>query len=271
MRIYAIYDEELDRVQPIGYLYCYEKSNAYIVELCDDLNEWEAPLLFQGLVKKGIYTIPKDISLLWVKERVIPSGRQNIGLILKNANMREYNERALLALSEGKCSQDKCYVSEISEIDVPENIRNRDLLNVVECFPTEDGQVICLFKDNIASKVNLEQIAKKNKDVSYILKNKKMLYSVKVGVGGYSIVFNDSIEILNTELREKEWILPIRANDFYQFVKFNLLNSVQACETLECSRQNLSYLVKTERVNPIIYGIKENMYTKGSIQKVLNE
>lgn len=82
MKIYAIYDKETSGNSALGYLFYYEKANEYIIELDDSLDEWEAPILFQGLVKKGIYTVPKDISALWVRERVIPSGRQNIGSIL---------------------------------------------------------------------------------------------------------------------------------------------------------------------------------------------
>ncbi len=271
MKVYAIYDEELARTDAIGYLFCYEKSNSYIIELCSDLNEWEAPLLFQGLVKKGIYTIPKDIAFLWVKERVIPNGRQNIGLILKNANIKEYNERILLDLSCGRCAQDSCFINEISENEIPPNIKQRDLINVSECFLTENEQIICLFKDDIACKIDLHQMLNNHSKVKHLLNNKELLHSVKVGVGGYSIVFNDSIEIMNTELRKEEWILPISASVFYQFVNSNIVNSAQACETLECSRQNLSYLLKKEKVKPVIYGIKENFYTKGSIQKVLND
>ena len=103
MKIYAIYDKETAKNLALGYLFYYEKANEYIIELNDWLDEWEAPILFQGLVKKGIYTVPRDVSLLWVRERVIPSGRQNIGSILKNARLKEYNEMALLALSKGKC------------------------------------------------------------------------------------------------------------------------------------------------------------------------
>lgn len=67
-----------------------------------------------------IYTVSEDISLTWVKERVIPSGRQNIGSILKNYKLKEYSEMALLSLSKGRCFQDNCYIEDIPETDIPE-------------------------------------------------------------------------------------------------------------------------------------------------------
>ena len=103
MKVFAIWDDDWENKTPIGYLFCYEKENAFMIELNSELDEWNAPLLFSSFVKKNIYTIPREISALWVRERVIPSGRQNIGSILKNHKMTEYNEMKLLALSKGKC------------------------------------------------------------------------------------------------------------------------------------------------------------------------
>ena len=271
MRVFAIHDKDNERQEAIGYLYCFEKSHSYVAELSDDIDEWEAPLLFQGLVKKGIYTVPKDISLLWVKERVIPSGRQNIGLILKNARLKEYNERALLALSDGKCAQDRCILTEIPEKEVPERIARRRESNVSECFLTEGGQMICLFRDDVTSKVDLHVLATDNKDIQRLLKRKELQESVRVGVGGYSVAFQNGVEIPKEKLREKRWILPISAADFYRFVQKNIISSVTACESMGCSKQNLSYFVKANRIEPIISGSKENFYTKGSVQKLMDD
>lgn len=269
MKSYVIRDEYLQN-RAVGYLFYYEKAKAFIIELCRDLDEWEAPLLFQGMVKKGIYTIPKDFAFLWVQERVIPSGRQNIGMILRNAKLTEYDEMALLALSRGRCSQDECYIEEIAYQDIPEDIRARTFQNVAECFPSEDKQLICSFRDNTVRKVDLEKLADCNRDISYIVKNDALLQSVKVGVGGYSIVFNDSIEIEVTLLRERGTLLPLYATDLLNFARRNIVDTTRACDMMQCSRQNLSYLVKTEQITPIICGTKENLYTKGTIEQIKN-
>ena len=39
--------------------------------------------------------------------------------------------------------------------------------NVRECFPTEDKQLVCMFKDNTVRKVNLTSLVDKYKDISY--------------------------------------------------------------------------------------------------------
>lgn len=271
MKSYVIFDDGLDRMSAIGYLFYYEKSESFIIELCEDLEEWDAPLLFQKLVRENIYTVSRDISSMWVKERVIPSGRQNIGSILKNHRMKEYNEMILLGLSKGRCSQDECYIREIETADIPENIKDRMKKNLWECFPTEDHQLICMFKDDQVKKVDLTMLAEKYRDISYVIKNKKLLDSVQVGVGGYSVIFNDSIEIQTSDLRRVGLQIPLTSKDFYNFVCRNVIDTTKTCDILQCTRQNLSYLVKEEKMKPIIYGTKENLYLKGEIEKIMNE
>ena len=271
MKSYAIYDEQLEREEPIGYLFYYEKARSFIIELASDIDEWQAPLLFQGLVKKGIYTIPKDIALMWVRERIIPSGRQNIGEILKAHRLKEYKEIAMLTLSKGRSSQDACYVKEVRQEEIPENIKNRWNGNVKECFPTEAGDVVCLFSDNTASLIHLEKLVDKYKGIAHVIRYRELLDSVQVGVGGYSISFNDSMDIAASDLREVGEKLPLQAKDFYGFVKRNIVDTTNACLLIECSRQNLDYLVKMDRATPILQGTKEKLYTRGEISRLKNE
>ena len=65
MKVFAIWDDDWENKTPIGYLFCYEKENAFMIELNSELDEWNAPLLFSSFVKKNIYTIPREISALW--------------------------------------------------------------------------------------------------------------------------------------------------------------------------------------------------------------
>jgi len=271
MKNYAIYDEELDRVTAIGYLFYYEKAEKFIIELCRDLDEWSSPLLFQGLVRKEIYTIPHATCRMWVEERIIPSGRQNIGSILKNHKLANYNEMALLSLSQGRCAQDHCYIAEVDVCDIPKEIRERTARNLAECFPTRDGQLVCMFKDNTVRKIDFEKLKGRYRDVTYILQNRRILDSVKVGVGGYSAVFNDSIEIAVNDLREVGRLIPLSVDDFYGFIQRNVVDATQVCDMMQCSRQNLSYLVKEGKITPIIAGTKSNLYTRGATEAVMNE
>ena len=96
----------------------------------------------------------------------------------------------------------------------------------------------------------------------HILKNDNLLNSVNVGLGGYSITFNETIEISSSALREGSILLPVSANDILGFVRRNVVDTTTACNMLQCSRQNLSYLIKTKKLVPIICSTKESFNRK---------
>lgn len=267
MKICAICDEGLKKKNSIGYLFYYEKSHRFIMELEECLDEWEAPLLFTAYVKKNIYTIPAEVSERWVRERIIPSGRQNIGMILKNHKMKEYDEMKLLQLSKGRSSQDACYIKEIEKEEVPQEIWNRMKDNVTECFLSEGTNLICFFRDNSVRKIDLQNLVGTNGKMEWILRNEQVMQSVKVGVGGYSIVFNDSVEIGKQILLEKGIRLGVTAQDFLCFVQKNLLDSTETCERLQCTKQNLTYLIKKKKLQPVHAGLQENLFSRGNVEK----
>lgn len=271
MRIFSIIDKEGRRKTTLGYLLCYEKAKQFVVELDSNLDEWTAPVLFQGLVKRGIYTIPSDISRLWVQERVIPSGRQNIGDILRNAHLKEYDELALLALSKGKCSQDNCYLAEISEKELPEEIQERRKKNVKDCCVIADGKLLCMYYDEVVQKVDPVDLVAYHSQVGHVLKNEALLRSVRVGVGGYGITFNESIAVATADLRAVGVDVGIRQSDVCCMLESLVIDTTTACNRLGCSRQALAYWVKLQKLKPIILGTKENLYLVSEIERLRNE
>lgn len=267
MKVFSIHDDNLQKKSIIGYLYYFEKSSSFVIELCEGLSEWDVPVFFSEFVSRGIYTISKDNSLLWVKERIIPSGRQNIGIILRNHKMKEYNEMKMLVASKGRCAQDDCYIKEIPYEDVPETIRNRKKNCITECFTSDGHNVICFFGDEKVRKVNLQKLKEKYAKLQQVLSNERLFQSVRVGVGGYSICFDETVEIEAGALIEFGNEVPISAKDFFRFATTNLVDTAETCKILDCSKQNVAYLNKKEKLRPIKQGLKENLYFKGEVEK----
>jgi hypothetical protein len=265
MRVFAIHDNDLEENNSIGYLFFYERSNTFIIELADFLDEWTAPVLFSNMVKNKEFTVPREHAHLWVNERVIPPGRQNIAMILNNAKLSTYNEGKLLALSNGYCSQDACYLEEIDANALPEWVVKRQQDNILEAFPYADNRVICILGNDTVIEVDLRKCIAKVPKIEAILDNKRILASLKVDAGGYGITFNDSISIQKSILIENGIILPVYSSVFLDFAKHCIVNTAEACTLLNCSRQNLGYLVKNEMLHPIKDKWKENVFLKGDI------
>lgn len=260
MKMFEMIDSE-ENIS-IGCLLYYEKEKSFVIELQDCLTEWTAPLLFAESVKQNIYTISRELSFLWVKERIIPSGRQNISSILANANLAEYSEIDLLERSKGKCSQDYIFLRKIDYI--PEFVEKRMQRNLKECVICDGACLLCFFCDGSVRKIDLYNLNDID-GMEKILSNESVYRSGHIAAGGYCVTFNDSIDIISSRLYEEGISIPLALDDFLCFVKNNMVDSTESCAILECSRQNLAYLVAKNKLLPVKKDVKGNLYTRGNV------
>ena len=65
------------------------------------------------LAKQGIREIDDKWARRFVKERVVPPDRQNIGMIMRQLHMKKYSEFPILEYTSGRCCMDDFYLQEI--------------------------------------------------------------------------------------------------------------------------------------------------------------
>lgn len=260
MKSYEIFDTDLNRT--IGVLLYYEKEHSFIVELMDDLDEWSAPLHFVNIINEGRFTASRELSLRWVQDRIIPSNRQNISSILSNSGLRGYDELALLERSKGICSQDSLCIRKLDVL--PDFVINRMARNVVDCVPCEGFSLLVFFKDGLLRKVNLKDCLD-FQVVDRVSKNEDLFRSCRVCAGGYCVSFNDSIDIPAAHLYSIGKKIPLSLNDFISFVSANVVDTTETCKLLDCSRQNLQYLIQTKCLKPLKKEVKGNLFLKGEV------
>lgn len=260
MKIFEIIDEENN--MSIGVLQYYEKEKNCIIELQENLDEWTAPLLFTSYVNKHIYTMPRDISFMWVRERVIPSGRQNIKDILNNHGMKSYDEMRFLEISEGRCSQDSLYIKQLNAL--PDYVIERKKKNIIDCVTLDNNVLLCFFADNSTKKIDLHML-EYIKGVEKIINNKLLYESGMVGTDGYFATFNDSIDIQADTLYKAGTKVSLSLHDFKTFIRKNVVDTSEACNILECSRQNIAYMIAQEQLGTIKEDVRGSLYLKGEV------
>lgn len=259
MKVFKITDDYLGT--EIGHILYYEKCRDFIIHLRENLDEWSAPLLLTKYVKDNIYIIPRDVSLLWVKERIVPTDRQNIGEILSNARMKSYDEFKLLELSHGKCSQDSIHVELIDNI--PGYIEAREEQNITECLTLNDRNMLCFFKNSSTKRIDLNKLDHDN-ELNKVLRNNTLFQSAEVGTGGYFLTFDNSIDIPASLIYEVGTNIPLTLEDFTNFAR-NTLDTGETTDLLECSRQNISYMVSQNRLIPVKDKVRGSLYLKGDV------
>jgi hypothetical protein len=267
MKIFAIRDETYEIQKDLAYLLYYEQDKKFYIELPDNADPWETPLLLSSFVKRNEKTVNSYWSKLWVQQRIVPTDRQNLGQVLKDNNLTEYDEYRLLMLSMGRCAQDNYYLVPMKEDALPQEIKNRFLKRIEDVIPLNEYNLLVFFRDSVVKKCNLFDYFQKKNTFRVLLKNEALFYSVKLQTGGYGVTWDTNMTVSDSILYQMGQDVPLSAADFRNFVVHRVITSMEAAELLNCSRQNIDDLSKRGKLHPIKTCGKTTLYLKSEVLK----
>lgn len=265
MKIFAIRDESDAKKKDLAYLFYYEVEKQFYIELPEDADPWETPLILSSFVKRKEKTVHSYWSKVWVQQRIVPPDRQNLGQILKDNGLKEYDEYDLLMLSMGRCAQDDCYLVPMKEEDLPEAVRSRFLKRVEDVVPLEEYHLLVFFRDGKIKKCSMRDIFQGDKRFGILLKQEELFYHVRMQTGGYGVSWDINMEVADTVLYHRGLDIPLSAADFKNFVAHRVVTAGEAAELLGCSRQNIDDLTRRDKLHPIKTGAKTTLYLKGEV------
>ena len=248
MRVFVIRDDELDR-KDLGYLLYYEQSKSFYIELPSTADEWDTPLILSSFIRRGEHSVNAYWSLQWVRQRIIPQDRQNLGQILRDNNLPEYDELALLLLGHGRCAQDNVYIEEIP--DLPDSIKQRWYYKIEDVIPLSDYCLLVFFRDGSARKIAIKELTKGTRSFIPYLSCEERFNTVMIQPDGYGIQWSDGAVLSDQFLYHSGEIIPLKLDDFYRFVSLRIVNTAEAQKLLNCSRQNIADLVKRGKLHPV--------------------
>ncbi|MCM1136115.1 MAG: hypothetical protein NC400_11135 [Clostridium sp.] len=114
LRKFAIKDESYSRAEECAVLSYEEDTDQYAIEISEAVNPDRLPAIPAILARKGIRSIGDKWARQFVKERVVPAERQNIGQIMRQVGMAYYSEFPLLLYCSGRCCMDDFWLEEIT-------------------------------------------------------------------------------------------------------------------------------------------------------------
>ncbi len=250
----------------LGYLFYYERSKRFFAELLTTLDEWSAPFIFAGHVKRGIYSIDSIQSRKFTEQRIIPPDRQNIGSILKENKLKSYDEFKLLQLSEGRCSQDDLHLVRISENEIVSEIQTRLSQKVLDVMVLKDFNALVFFKDGLSLKVNIKEICGEDRVFGNILSHTDIFSDIRVSPGGNGIEWSEERFIPAEKLRMYGKKSDITYDDVRGFITERLSDTAETAKTLNCSRQYINQLVENKRLVPVRVCGNTSMFPKSIIE-----
>lgn len=264
MRIFAIRDDELVG-KDLGYLLYYEIPKSFYIELPDYADEWETPLILSSFVARGEHSVNAYWSKAWVRQRIVPQDRQNLGQILKDNGIETYDELQLLLLGQGRCAQDNVYLDEIN--DIPASINDRWLYKVEDAVPLTGNKLLVFFRDGCARRIDMTELVKEKAAFKPVLQHEKVFFDVAVQPDGYGVTWGENTAIADRDLYTSGDKVPLTLEDMIQFVSQRVVNAAEAQRMLHCTRQNIADLVKREKLHPIRSDSNNRLFLKTEIQQ----
>ena len=265
MKIFSIRDAADQSNKDLAYLLYYEIDKRFYIELPENADPWETPLLLSSFAQKGERTINSYWSRVWVQQRIVPPDRQNLGQILRDNGLKSYDEYALLMLSNGRCEQDDYYLVPIAEDTLPEQIIRRFNQKIEDVVPLQENTLLVFFRDGTVRKIDLTAYMEKHPRFSVLSKRLGYFALVQIQTGGYGIQWDDNLSIPYSVLYNMGRRIPLTADDFRAFAAERIINAAEAAEFLNCSRQYINELVKTDKLHPIKATGKNTMFLKSEV------
>ena len=267
MQVYKMIDDSIYKDRLLGYLFYYERSNLFFAELLSDIDEWTAPFMFTGFVRRGCYSIDSFWAGKFVAQRIIPPDRQNLGMILKENGLKEYDEFKLLKLSEGRCSQDEIHLEKADFDDIVPEIKKRFEHKVLDCIPGDDGHVIVFFKDGSVAEIDVKSMVSGEHLFDNVLRDKGLFENVKAAPGGNGIEWGHDRNIPAEKMYGFGKKCSIKYNDMLNFVNLRLVDTAAVCEMLDCTRQYVNQLVSSGKLIPVRGVSNNNLFLKSDIER----
>ena len=265
MKIFAIRDETDPAKKDLAYLVYYETPKHFYIELPENADPWDTPLLLSSFAGDGVTSVNSYWSRLWVQQRIVPPDRQNIGQILKENGLKEYDEYALLMLGMGRCAQDDYYLSPITENDLPKKVVKRFEKRVEDIVPLPNNSLLVFFRDGIVRRVDLSSYFESHCRFRILLQKPELFGKVQIQTAGYGVQWDETLTVSDRELYGMGRRIPLSLPDFACFVEERVVNASEAAEILNCSRQYISELVKIGKLHPIKSSDKNTLFLKSEI------
>ena len=267
MKTFAIKDDTVSRHRALAYLLYYEIAKMFFVEISEQTTEWEAPLLLSSFIKRGQYTVDHFWSRKWVQQRIIPPDRQNLGEILRENGLREYDEFEFLILSDGRCAQDDCYIEPVDADEIYKNMKGRHGKKIRSAVPLQSQDILLFFKDETIKKCGVAEVLSEEKGYSLFREHPDVFQKMKILPGGHGICWGEHLTVSCDKLYQAGVSIPLSPSDFTVFIEHEVISTADAAERLDCTRQNIEDLIRRDKLHPVKVMHKGKLFLHSEVEQ----
>ena len=260
MKIFSINDESNPFKENLGYLLYYPQSRVFIIELREDIPVRYFPLFLEHFARNKQYTIDSRWSEKWVEQRIIPRDRQNLGAILRDNHLKDYDPFRLLQLSRGRGAQDDCAVMPVSISDIPDWLNQRLKEKIKTVIPLPDYRPVAASYDDSVRIAKIKDLITDVPQLLHLRNTPELYHNATVEAGGNRICWGTNISVSLPVLQRFPKLSDFSWQDIKHVISFQVIDTTEACRILDCSRQYIHQLEKKGALSTITPHSKNHMF-----------
>lgn len=134
-------------------------------------------------------------------------------------------------------------------------------------IPLKNMELLVFFENGAIKKFDVKPLVNDFPEFKD-LNNPDLFCLVTVEPGGYGISWNSELDCSEGELWENGIDIPLNADDFVNFVKYNTVSTGEVTDILGCSRQNIDSYVRRKRLIPIKDYSRTKLFLRSDIDKL---
>ena len=168
-------------------------------------------------------------------------------------------------LANGRCAQDDYYLAPVSSSELPEAVTARFAKKVEGVIPLAHKQLLVFFRDGLVKKCDVQPLLLESAAFKPLRNNDKLFRTVSIQTGGYGVCWGDNLNIADSVLYDGGKVVPLSLDDFRSFVESRIVNTAEAAEILDCSRQNIDDLIRRGKLHPVKATPKNKLFLKSEL------
>ena len=180
-------------------------------------------------------------------------------------SLPEYDVFSLLLLGGGRCAQDDCRLEEIPARVLPPLLLSRWRTKVEDVVPLGIPRLLVFFRNGETGIVDAGPLAEEVPACVPYCRNAERFSRVEVQPDGYGVMWSEQAALSAAQLYSRHTPVPLSPDDFRTFVQKRVVSTAEACELLDCSRQNIDDLVRRKKIRPVRADAKNRLFLRNEL------
>ena len=270
MKLFALKDAADRDGEILAVLSCYSayggREREYYIDLPQGADPWNVPLILSSFAKRGRWTVGPEWSRRWVESRVVPPSRQNIGEVLRENALDSYDELALLEATEGRNSQDSCFLEPLLPAALPAWFAEREGCRVIEAVALPGRRLLVAFKTGEVRVYCDDDLISAEEGVKRVFTRSETFACVQVACGGRGVQWGSAVRVPDEALRRTGALVPLSWSDLSCIVAETVVDAAETAEMLGCTRQNVHALMRRGSLPAVKAGGKSTLFLRADVR-----